>query len=123
MSEVGNILRALRASKAHAIVSKETGFSIKPIQRAESGDLISLQSLRVFATYYKLKPADRAAIIIAWLRDSLGDDFQLLAVNSPFGRAKPTTDAQRFLNAFTNVPAKYQRELLDAIKHEEILRA
>lgn len=120
-NELGNTLRSLRGAKSQKAVAEAVGINTRTLIRAESGKGASLETVRKLSQYYKLRQPEHAALIVAYLRYELGDDFNLLVIRSRTGKAAPVTQADKFIEQFRNVPANLQRELTRALKHNEVL--
>lgn len=123
MSELGNILRQQRGPRSQKEIAKGADLGERTVIRAESGEKTSLETVRALSRYYGLTRAEHAALIVAWLRLELGDEFALLNIRSAVPGKVKLTDADKFIETFRSVPRHLQRELSRALEHGEVLAA
>jgi transcriptional regulator with XRE-family HTH domain len=125
MSELGNVLKALRGAESQASVAKATGLSLRTVNRAEAGKgTVDLATLRALAKYFQVSRSQFSRLLVSYLRLHLGADFECIEVRPRGSGPNPTQDTEeKFMASFRAVPARLQRELVRAIKRKEVLRS
>jgi len=126
MSELGNIIRHLRGDDSQETLGQRIGLNSRTIQRAENGAGLKLGTLRQISKHFKLDKTEHAALLLAWLRVEWRDEEIKLfdiRIRKANGQPDMLSDADKFLETFRSVPARYQKELMRAAERKEVLRA
>ena len=128
MQELGNKLRALRGDRSFEEMAGITGISRETLRKLESGENVSLKSLRTIARGVKALPEDELELIATWLRATAGSAAKHLHI-APIDakRSRLATvghDTARALHdKFTALSTKEQAAILTAMQRPAVLRS
>lgn len=131
MTELANIISALRGDQTGEQMAAKVGTSRETILRILRGDTVKLDTLKAIAHAYNLNQTEWLELLVAWIRAEIGTDAQYLTFSpSP----TQTKFSSRFRNAakplqalllesFNRLTVHDQKEVIAAIARPEVIRS